>query len=395
MKPRADWLAGDRVSTYCRLLGLVLLVFLVGAFVHILRPAFSDARHRPIAEDFDAFWSGGHLAWLGNPAGAYDGKTITTVENTGAQLAEKSILPFLYPPTFLLLCLPLGALPYLVAMPLFLAAGYAANVACLRRILPARAALVPILVLPAAVMNMVIGQNGFLTSLCFGGAMLLLDRRPALAGLCLGCLAYKPHLAICIPLGLAAARRFRAFFACGLGAAALMAASWLAFGSAPWKAFLGASGVIRAVMDNPLLWPKLISTYTAIRLLHGPQVLAYAGQAVVALACLLCVGAVCARRPGGRPEMAVLTVAALLCTPYAMDYDLVCLGVPMAWLAGEVEGGLEKGVLVACYLLPLVVRGVNLSVGIPLGPLLQAALLALVAARAGGWHRARQESVLF
>jgi hypothetical protein len=84
--------------------------------------------------------------------------------------------------------------------------------------------------------------------------------------------------------------------------------------------------------------------------------------------------------------MATLVVAALLCTPYAMDYDLVCLGLPMAWIAGEAmrDGWRpwEKLTLLACFVVPLFARGINLGFGVPLAPLCLAGLLGCMVSRA-------------
>ncbi len=382
----AGWLTAGRARAYAALLGVALAVFTAGAFRTILAPAFTDTLMRPVAADFDAFWSGAHLALGGHPEAAYRGDAIGPAEALGAQLPPGQVLPYLYPPVFLLLCLPLAALPYLLAMPAFLLLGYAGNALVLWRILPRRWALLPILVLPGAAMNTVIGQNGFVSALCFGGAMLWLEKRPILAGLALGVFAYKPHLALLAPVALAAARRWRAFFACAGGAALLIALSWAVLGGAAWRAFFEDAGTIRAVLDSREVWPKLVSTYAAIRLLHGGTALALAGQGAVSAACLACVVRVCARRPGGRAEVATLTTAALLATPYAMDYDLVCLGVPLAWLAAAAAPGhwraWEKTAATAAFLLPLFARGLNLAAGVPLAPPLLGGFLAVVACRA-------------
>ncbi len=387
----ADWLSADRSRAYLAVLGAALLVFTVGAFATILRPAWTDVHSRPVAADFDAFWSGAELALHGKAALAYDGAAIGRAEAVGAQLPDGKVLPYLYPPVFLLLCLPLALLPYLVAMPAFLLGGYLANLFCLRLILPQRWALLPCLVLPGSVMNAVIGQNGFVSAVAFGGAMLMLDTRPIAAGACLGVFAYKPHLAICIPVALAAARRFRAFFACAASAALLVGFSWLVLGTGAWAAFLSHAGVLRAVLASPEVWPKLISTYAGLRLVGAGSFVAFAGQALILVGCVVCVGGVCMRRPGGRAEMATLVVASLLCTPYAMDYDLVCLGLPMAWLAGEaVKDGWrswEKIVLLGSYMLPLFARGMNVTLGLPLAPPLLAALLCVVILRTAALPR--------
>ena len=50
------------------------------------------------------------------------------------------------------------------------------------------------------------GQNGFLTAALLGGALHWLDRRPWLAGVLIGCLAYKPQFGVLIPVALLAGR---------------------------------------------------------------------------------------------------------------------------------------------------------------------------------------------
>jgi hypothetical protein len=92
------------------------------------------------------------------------------------------------------------------------------------------------------------------------------------------------------------------------------------------------------------------------------------------------------RRPGAGAEVAAMAPAAMLCTPYVWDYDLVCLSVPMAWLAGSGAlqgwGDWEKTVLAVLYVAAAAGRMINLNLGLPLVPLLVAALLLLIVRRA-------------
>jgi hypothetical protein len=383
---RADWLTEDRARAYQLMLGTGVLLLGAALMGELLWPALRDPHWRPVASDFDAFWSGALLAAQGHAALAYDETAIRAAEIVGAQPTGADFFPYLYPPVFLLLCLPLGLLPYLAAMAAFLAGGFAATAACLRRILPTVWPALSILAFPAAMMNAVIGQNGFVSATAFGAAMLWLETRPALAGACLGVFAFKPHLALCVPVALLAARRWAAALACAATACLLPLASWAALGSAAWRGFLGGGALLRAVLHSPQIWPKLVSTYGAVQVLHGGIATAAAVQAGASLLAIACVAAVCRRRPGAGPEVATLVSAAMLCTPYVMDYDLVCLGVPMAWLAAQgVRHGWrdwEKIVLAALYVYPLVARTLNLRAGLPLTPALLLALLALVCRRA-------------
>ena len=91
---------------------------------------------------------------------------------------------------------------------------------------------------PAALWNVTAGQNGFLTAALIGGTLGLLERRPALAGVCLGLLTYKPQFGLLFPFALIADRRWTTILVAAATAIALAALSWLAFGSASWQAFV-------------------------------------------------------------------------------------------------------------------------------------------------------------
>jgi hypothetical protein len=384
---RADWLTTGRLRTYAQLLAATMLVILLGMAVRLGAEAAADPRGRTAVTDFDAFWSGARLAAAGQAEAAYREPAISAMERRGARIEGRNYLPYLYPPVFLLLCLPLAALPYLAAMAAFLAGGYAVTAACLKRILPAGFPWLPVLAFPGAVMNAIIGQNGFVSATCFAGALLLLPRRPALSGACLGVFAFKPHLAIAVPLALAAARRWRAVFGCAAVAAGLALLSIAAFGLAPWLAFLQAFPVTRAALEtHPEIWTKLVSIYGACRILHFGPGAALAVQGVVALLSLAALARICAARQDPALEMAALVVVALICTPYAMDYDLVCLGVPLAWFCREAcrtgWRSWEKALLSAAYILPLAPRWLNIHAHLPVAPLAIAGMLTLL------WRRA-------
>ena len=383
----ADWLAARRARIYLALVALTMLVLAGAAAGRIAMSAWSDAQGRPVISDFDAFWAAARLGLAGHGALAYSEPAIRAAEAAAVQPTGGSYLPYFYPPTFSLLCLPLGLLPYLAALAVFVLAGLAAAVACLRRILPPAWPCLAILVFPGLVMNAAIAQAGFVATLCLSGAMLLLERRPFLAGACLGGLAYRPQLALCVPVALVCARRWRAISGCAASIACLLTVSAAALGLGTWRAFAGAVPMIARVPQMPDIMPKLLSTYGAVRALHFGARPAYAMQMLTALGAVLTLAWVARKRPGAGAEMAALTASALLCTPYMLDYDLACLSVPLAWLAASGGAGLwlpwEKIGLLVLYMLPLVARTLTMTVGIPVTPVLLAGLLALVAKRAG------------
>jgi hypothetical protein len=341
---------------------------------------------RPAVTDFLCFWAAARVAVTGAPQLAYQPAVTTRLQARAAALPPDILLTFLYPPVFLLLCLPFGFLPYPAALVGFVLLTGGVFLALLARLFPRLYALrLPLLAaaaFPAVMDNVVAGQTGFLTAAALAGGALFLERRPALAGACLGFLVCKPHLALCVPVALICARRWRATLACGATAAALAGLSAAVLGIGAWRGFLSAAPFARQTLDRD--WS--FSLFTAARMLGAGVHLAGGAQAVMAAAAVLLVAAQSWRRPGALAEMAVLAAASLALPPHVMDYDLVALLIPAGWMVqcGLTGGWLawERTGLVTIYLCVLLGRTVALTYGVPLGPLGLALMLALVAHRA-------------
>jgi hypothetical protein len=388
----AAWLNGPRARAYARIIaigGILLLVALTAAYLNTAR---TDPQGRPYLRDFNAYWSAARLAISGHPQLAYDPAALKAQEALTTQPgANGGFLPFMYPPVFLLLCLIWAPLPYLSAIALFLATTTAAFCASIRPILPKSWPLYIAAASPAVLINAASTQNSCISGALFCGAMSLLATRPALAGVLLGMFAFKPQLAICLPVALAFGGRWRAFAAAGASAAVLGLASCLIFGTGVWSAFMQSSSITRSVLNASHIWTEGNSVYSAARMLHAGLGVGLAIQAVAAALALSCVAWVCSRRPGAGPEMAVSVACAFLCTPYVMDYDLVSLGAPMAWLAARATATAwrpwEKLLLGALYLFPLAARSLD-QIHVPLAPPFIIALLVLLIRRIGSGHPA-------
>src|SRR5215469_5329044 len=68
--------------------------------------------------DFVAIWAGGHQALHGGAVSAY-GETALAALQSETVGTIYGLEPFVYPPTFLLVAIPLGALPYVPAFLLW------------------------------------------------------------------------------------------------------------------------------------------------------------------------------------------------------------------------------------------------------------------------------------
>ena len=363
MISRATWLTADRARTWCALLGATMLVFLL--WVGWL--TLTHAGARPLAGDFAAFWAAAKLVASGHAAAAYDNVAIEATERA-ATIMPPGYLAFYYPPPFLMLVVPFGWLSYSAALAVFLVAEMALVIFLLRRILPQRWAWLPLLTFPGFLMNALSGQNAPLTASCFAAAAVWLDSRPILAGAALGALACKPQLAVCVPVALLLACRWRALLACGTSAIILAALSWAVLGTSVWHGFLSNAGNARADIETiAIKWPKLQSLFGAIRLSGGGNALAYSAQGVLSVLALAGLAWVAWRRPGARLETAALTATALLFTPFLYDYDLALLAVPLACLMAVAQTTgwrpWEKLLLAALFLAPLVARAGGMLAG--------------------------------
>jgi hypothetical protein len=341
---------------------------------------------QPIAGDFLSFWAASDLALEGRPAAAY-----WPVDHIRAQMKAFPDLPgyfaFFYPPMFLLVVLPVALLPYGASVTAWLLVTGAAYVAAMRALMPPRWTILPVLAFPALLINLRYGQNGALSAALFAAGAAFLDRRPVLAGVFLGGLAYKPHLAVAVPFVLAAAGRWPAFFACGGSALAFAALSWLVLGTDTWLAFREGSALAQQALNEGWVAPeKMISLFTGIRMRGGSLALAYGLHAALAAAVLLAVVLVARRRPGGAAEVSLMAAAATLVTPFLVDYDLMITAVPLGWmlLAGSRTGFLpwEKVLLLALYLWPLSTRLLVEGTRLPFAVVASVVLLALMVRRA-------------
>jgi hypothetical protein len=383
----ANWLTPDRARAWSLMFAIATaaLLLLALGWVAASGGRATDPAGRPIGTDFASFHAAAALALSGRPEAAYN-----IAAHAAAQWAEtgatEHYFAFFYPPTFLLVLLPLGTLPYLTALAAWLVLTGGLYAAALRalagRALPGLVAFA----FPAVLMNAGHGQNALLSAALFRFAAAFLDRRPAVAGICIGLLCYKPHLAILAPVALAASGRWRAFVAAAATVAGMVVLSALVFGIETWRGFVAGAPLATATLEQGLVGAeKMVSTFAAVRLLGGGLTLAYAAQGVMALVAAILL-ARAARSADGAALGALLAAAATLVSPFLVDYDLAILAVPLVWAFAQAQrtGFLpwEKVVLGAAFLLPVLARGAATLLWVPIGPIVCAALFAMAFRRA-------------
>jgi alpha-1,2-mannosyltransferase len=370
----AGWLTAERAVAA----GRVLLGFWVGLALTVpfLGPGMQVAR------DFGAFWTAAGLALSGHASAAYGPAAPAALTGLFGPGRHPS---FFYPPPALLLWLPLALLPFAAAAAVWLVASGTAYTAAIS-VIAGRGSVALALAFPAVPVCALYGQNALLSAALFGAAGVALERRPVLAGFGLGCLIYKPQLAVLVPVALAAAARWRALAAAAATAAALAGGSLVAFGPQAWGAFFTALPDASAWNAGGIPgFDKFASPFAAARLLGASPPCAWVVQGVAAAFAVAALVRAVRRRPGGAAEVALLVTATGFCVPFLGEYDLVILAVAGAWVIGEANriGWLayERIALGLLYLAPLAIKPAAVH-GVPLAPISLLALAAVVLRRA-------------
>ncbi len=384
-----DLLRSDaRLYRLARLTSLWLVPLTLGMIVVVFGTGPEPRRNwlgDVLGNDFTQVWVAGRSALRGAGAEPYD--LPRHLANLAAAFGPDCRFAWHYPPVFLLPAALASLPPPQAAYLLWSLASVSLFALALHRI-GGRAVVLLGLAHPLVFCNLTYGQNGLFTAALLTLGALLVDRRPWLAGLCLGLVAYKPQLAALAPFLLLVTGRWRCLAACLVTIAALCLAALAAFGTAPWLGFFGTLGETnRIILQNAAAGLDLnASAFGAVRLMGGSMAAAWALQVPTSLAALALAWRVWSRCPDPRLRAAMLLACAPMLSPYVPVYDLAplvpatALLVVVARESGELRP-YERLLLIATPL-AAVLRTVMEATAFPVGLLFALAPLACIAARA-------------
>ena len=362
---KRPWINTRRLHAH----GLVLAVCLWGTFAWIMSGPGAMGRNGLLkGTDFLHFYTLGSLALEHRGAELYDMAAQSELGEHRVPEAGRTVFVALYGPQVSLLFAPLAALPYGVALTLWLGANavlyawccYAVWKRCLNLQRDGSLAFLLALAYPAFFHLLLWGQSSGLALLCFTASYLALrSNRKFLAGLAIGCLMVKPQLGLAAAFVFLATGEWRVVLGAAASALASLLMGWLYYGTAVLQSYLSDLQQIREII--PLLEPRLyqmhsLRAFWSMLLPWQPVAFwFYVVSAVLALSLTL----LCWRSHAALAlKFAALLFATVLVSPHLTVYDLVILAPAFLVLADWARG---KGsiaewmgpLLYLCYLLPL------------------------------------------
>jgi hypothetical protein len=344
-----------------------------------------------IGRDFANAWAGGRLTLLGRVGEIYSSNYMAALDElTGRQL---SVHAFSYPPTALLFLWPLGIIPYVPALALFLlmtgaAFFFAARPYCVRAGLPPWAAVL----LPASLINVWAGHYGFLFSALWLTAFSGMEKRPLRTGALLTLLTFKPHMGMLIPLLLLLRREWKVIVAAVGGTLALLGVSLLLFGGGAWITYLTATASLQTHLlarEHAFFFSMMPTAYSTFWQTFGNMPLAILAQCVCAVAAIFVIVRA-AQKAIDWAELGLMTATAtFLVLPYAFNYDMGVVGLGAAILLFDRKRQLdlfERMVALIALGAPVLVLMLS-PIAVPILPLSLLGFLWVQARAYGVWHR--------
>lgn len=310
----------------------MLLVLLYGIYIATIALSFYsillDPEHK-IIRDFDIFYLTGQLYWEDKIVSAYNSATLLE-----AQQAYSSAMPFMpwtYPPQYNFLTAVLALLPVEWAYFVFATTTLISYTLILRAIAGPWIGICSLIIFPSTIITLLIGQNGLLTGTLIGLSVIGILARRTWAGLPIGFLVIKPHLAIGIG--------FLTLIRCDwktivLALAVVAASSLLAIlnsGMEIWIAFLGAIEEAKGLLSAgsyPL--HRMVSVYTTAYMFGMPASIALGLQIIAAMVIISLILIGFSSRWKSNHLLALSIIALPYISPYLHDYDMVFLGIAFA-----------------------------------------------------------------
>jgi Glycosyltransferase family 87 len=333
---------------------IALIFIAVLHSVMLLFPQLQPGAFRP---DFSVFWTGARLVEA-NAEQLYDAQAITAAQSWLTS-PTNGLRPFVYPPSALLFFYPFGFMSFPVAFLVWTLLSVAAFAVAARNF-ATQPELMLAFATPAIVLSVASGQTSLLIASAIMGAITLLERKPTLAGVLLGAAAsLKPQAVLLVPLALLIGRHWRAQFAFFVTGIICVAGAMLLWGVELWFDWYRAMSQFSSIVTGLGLNIDGITFAMLAKAAGWPAWLALSIQlAAILCGCALVVWAF--RRPDKSERVVALASGSLLCSPYALIYDLsvlmpIAVGLLIAGRSTGIFAGFAITGLAGAFAVPAVI----------------------------------------
>ncbi|HLY07423.1 MAG TPA: glycosyltransferase family 87 protein [Rhizomicrobium sp.] len=327
----------ERITlAFAAAVAVAYIVLLIGSVALRIWPYDNNGRLLPL--DFTVFWTAGHLALHGMPHVAYTPHLIHLAEERTIGHSFPANIPWGYPPLFLCIVAVLACLPYVVSFVLWNCTTFVMFGATVARIANRPIAFFAAIAAPWSFACLHIGQDGLFSGSIVGAVLLLLNRRPALAGLLLGLLTFKPQLGILFPVALAFGRHWRAMTWACVGTLACTGVSVAFFGDGTLLEFFRG---LLTFADGFLInnargwyngWNNFQSLYALARWVGIEGSICWSLQIAATIGCVAVLAALWRSSASFSVKAAGLAAAIPVATPFVFVYDFPVLTVAIAFL---------------------------------------------------------------
>jgi hypothetical protein len=327
-----SWLTARRLRAH----GFILALCLWSVYLWIMiTPGLLDRAGNLKGTDFLHFYTLGSLALDHRGADLYNMQAQAALATQRVPAAAGILYLPLYPPQVSLFFAPLARLSYPCALALWLILSSLTYLMCCYAIFRAcpnlrnykLTVVILALAFPAFWHLVVWGQTSALALACFTLAYFALRaQREFLAGLALGCLIFKPQLAIAAALVFVITFRWKIISGAILAAAAQLMAAWLFYGRGPLRDWMHT--LLNLPHLLPLLEPRLYQTHSLrtfwTMLIPWPSISLTPYLTTALLISTFTVA--CWRSPMPLPlRYSAQLLATVLLAPHLTVYDLVIL----------------------------------------------------------------------
>lgn len=330
------------LPAYARMQLAIIVIAAAAAmmsYIGIAKGLAANGAH--VAADFIVFWT---AAAAGQP---YHFEALTAAQHW--YMNTDAIRPFAYPPSFLPWLAPFAILPLKTAYLLWTVSTAALFCAAWSRIVAPKHLLLAAAA-PVVVLALIPGQVVFLVGALLVSSLMMVERRPLLAGVLLGIAAtIKPQALLLVPLALVAGKHWRVLSASAATGMVIGGACLLLQGGQLWLDWLKSlPRFMDVVRDGGMMHFGITPASALVRAsVEGP-----AASAILAIAAalgVLTVWQVFRATKDVAHRMLAINAPTLLLLPYAMPYELA-LSAPAA-AAMLIDRRLHPAAAFAAFLL--------------------------------------------